>query len=722
VVFLADVRFPGGTSSALANEVRALHRCGLSAAVAPIQSPVLSARRPPHPGVIAPLDETGTPLVPVETRVRARLALVYHPTLFARPPSREIRVDADVLGVVMHHPPRDALGRPQYDLGAVRDIIRDLGHADPILLPVGPNVRQGLEADGWGSMTSDRDWHNLIDAAAWPGAKHTQDTETLVFGRHSRPDPLKWPSAEERPLVYPTDPPFRFRMLGVDDALRETIQPWSPNWIALPFSHARVGDFLAGLDAYAYFHHPDWIEAFGYNVLEALAVGLPTVLPPSFAPLFNEAALYVTPADARALYTRLREDPELRARQGSLARRLVADRFGFECEVDRVAALAGRAPSPTRRNLPIPMPRSDTVLVVTSNGVGVGHVARQIAIARAQTFDIETVFFSLSKAAGFAAAEGFITEYRSFHTAVGVGPEAWNRWLAAELREAISFYRPAATVFDGNVPYGGMLAAFEDRPEMSRIWVRRGMWRDVSPAVAARADKFHLVLAPGELCRYADPGRDGGADDPLVERLPPVLQLSPDARMGRGMARRLLGLPAEGEIALVQLGAGTNFDMTLMRDIALDRLLRDPHRHVVEMVSPLASGDAAPRSDRHHVKTIFPAVRYQGAFDFAVSAAGYNSFHEVISGALPCLFTANAAPEMDLQESRARYADHAGWSIYASATDPYGAANGIEALLDPVRRQAMSAACAAIVSRWDGAEVAARRIALMARQSPLAQW
>jgi len=671
--------------------------------------------------VLAALEATGTPLVPAETRVRARLMLVYHPTLLARPPSRELRIDADVLGVVMHHPPRDAAGKPQFDLGAVRDIVRDLGHADPVLLPVGPNVRRSLQADGWDAITWDRDWHNLIDPEAWPEAQRKDETNSLVIGRHTRPDPLKWPSAEERCLVYPPDPALCFRMLGVDETLRDATRPWPANWIALPFSHAGVASFLTGLDAYAYYHHRDWIEAFGYNVLEALTVGLPTVLPRSFEPLFGEAALYAAPEEAHALYTRLREDPALRARQGELARRLAAERFGFDREADRVAALAGRAPPASRRSPPIPTPRPDTVLVITSNGVGVGHLARQIAIARAQPFDIETVFFSLSKAAGFAAAEGFMTEYRSFHTAVGVGQEPWNRWLAAELREALAFYRPAAVVFDGNVPYGGMLAAFEDRPEMSRVWVRRGMWRDASPAVASRADQFHLVLAPGELCRHADAGRDGGGDDPFVERLPPVLMLPPAARFGRRMARRLLAVPEDGEIALLQLGAGTNFDMTLARDIALDRLLRDPDRHVVEVVSPLAPGNGRPRDDRHHVRTIFPAVRYLRAFDFAVSAAGYNSFHEVISGCLPCLFTPNAAPEMDLQEGRARYAAHAGWSLHAAAGDPYGIAVELEALIDPERREAMRAACAAISAAWDGAEVAAQRIALMARQTPVAR-
>ncbi len=722
MVLLADVRFPGGTSTALANEIRAIRRAGLSVAVAAIQSPVLSRRRPPHPGVLAAMEATGTPLVPAETRVRARLALVCHPTLLTRPPTREIRVDADVVGIVMHHPPRDAAGASQYDLGAVRDILRDFGQPDPVLLPVGPNVRSGLLTEGWGCRTWTEDWHNLIDVEAWPRARAGSATDRIALGRHTRPDPLKWPSPEERDAAYPADPALVFRMLGADPALREAMRPWPPHWLALPFSHGGVAEFLTGLDGYAYFHHRDWIEAFGCNVLEALAVGLPTVVPPSFAPLFGEAALYATPEEAHGLYTRLRLDPGLRSGQGTLARRLVAERFGFDRAGTRIAALLKDRPAAKRTPRPPLLPRPDTVLVVTSNGVGVGHVGRQIAVARAQPFDIETVFFSLSKAVGFAAAEGFMAEYRPFHTAVGVAPDVWNRWLADELREALAFYRPSAAVFDGNIPYGGMLAAFEERPEMSVAWMRRAMWRDASPAAAARADQFDLVLVPGELCRHADPGNDGSGTDPMAERLPPILQLPPEAWLGRRMARRLLALPEEGEIALLQLGAGANFDMGLAREMALDRLLRDPDRHVVELVSPLSPGNGTSRGDRHHLRTVFPAVRYLRAFDFAVGAAGYNSFHEVIAAGLPCLFTPNAAPEMDLQEGRARYAANAGWSLHASADDPYGLATCLEALLDPGCRAAMTAACRAVPAEWNGAAVAAQRIALLARQTPAARW
>ena len=117
---------------------------------------------------------------------------------------------------------------------------------------------------------------------------------------------------------------------GVDARLSEQLAPWPANWTFQPFGHGGISEFLTGLDVYSYYHGRRWIEAFGYNVLEALASGLPTVLPPSFAPLFGEAALYAEPAEAHGLYDRLSGDPAARAAQGALARRLAAERFGLD--------------------------------------------------------------------------------------------------------------------------------------------------------------------------------------------------------------------------------------------------------------------------------------------------------------------------------------------------------------------------------------------------------
>ncbi len=66
-----------------------------------------------------------------------------------------------------------------------------------------------------------------------------------------------------------------------------------------------LASFLAELDFFVYYHHPAWVEAFGRNILEALASGLPAILPPHFRPLFGDAAFYAEPAEVPSVLGRL---------------------------------------------------------------------------------------------------------------------------------------------------------------------------------------------------------------------------------------------------------------------------------------------------------------------------------------------------------------------------------------------------------------------------------
>ena len=185
-----------------------------------------------------------------------------------------------------------------------------------------------------------------------PGAVERAGTgSTFVVGRHSRPDPLKWPATREQALLaYPTAAEFEVRILGADPAIARFLAPVPENWRLLPFGAVEVREFLRGLDAYVSYHHPRWVEAFGRTLLEAMATGLPTVLPEQFRELFGEAALYAEPAEAVDVLHRLREDPDWRREQGARAQAVVAERFSSAHHVERLRAILGApAASPAPR-------------------------------------------------------------------------------------------------------------------------------------------------------------------------------------------------------------------------------------------------------------------------------------------------------------------------------------------------------------------------------------
>ena len=63
------------------------------------------------------------------------------------------------------------------------------------------------------------------------------------------------------------------------------------------------------------------------------------------------------------------------------------------------------------------MDKKEGVLLVTSNGVGLGHLSRVMAIAQQLKDDFEPVIFTLSSAISIPISQGFRTEYLRSHDA-----------------------------------------------------------------------------------------------------------------------------------------------------------------------------------------------------------------------------------------------------------------------------------------------------------------
>jgi glycosyltransferase involved in cell wall biosynthesis len=128
------------------------------------------------------------------------------------------------------------------------------------------------------------------------------------------------------------------RFLGGAYHARARLGRWPANWRAEPFGARDVRAFLAGLDVFLHFPHADYIEEFGRAPLEAMAAGLPVILPPEFAPTFGEAALYAAPHEVWGLALELWRDRgfwEARAAAG----RTFAATCGYDAFPGRLARL-----------------------------------------------------------------------------------------------------------------------------------------------------------------------------------------------------------------------------------------------------------------------------------------------------------------------------------------------------------------------------------------------
>ena len=317
---------------------------------------------------------------------------------------------------------------------------------------------------------------------------------------------------------------------------------------------------------------------------------------------------------------------------------------------------------------------------MTSDGVGLGHLTRSMAIASRLPGDTEVAFFTLSQAFKFAEDAGYLTQYVPFHRLSGAPIPAWNMALTKELSDFIDFFHPDTLVFDGNVPYHGLVAALDQRPGVRRVWVRRGLWAAASGDKSSNEKHFDLVIEPEDFSSRFDTGLTSRSSANC--RVPPILGIRPEDRLSRAQARRELRLDPRATVVALMLGAGTNFDFEKIRARLLNELRGRDDIELLEIVPPLGSQSADDAQVQHRQISLYPAFRHSKAFDAMIASAGYNSFHENILGCVPTLFVANEAPEMDMQIIRARHAKQIGGAEMLRATDRIGIAQAIDRLLD----------------------------------------
>ena len=313
------------------------------------------------------------------------------------------------------------------------------------------------------------------------------------------------------------------------------------------------------------------------------------------------------------------------------------------------------------------------VLFTTSNGTGLGHLTRSMAIARRFGREIEPLFLTLSGAAPVVDAMGFPVEYVASYATPGSGNDyRWSRRLRARLRAAIREAEPALIVFDGTHPYEALLGALP--PETTAVWCRRALWRQGSSRIPlGRAGAFDAVLEPGEFAESEDRGPTVPLRD-RARRVGPIVLLDREELLPRAEAEAGLGLEPGRTNVLVTLGQGAEVDAATAR--CIEHLRAHEGIQVAALSSAIASS-GAEHEDVIHLRATYPMSRYLNAFDACVAAAGYNAYHELIALGPPSLFVPMSR-ETDDQPARARYADAAGAGLAASGpADPQ-----LERLLD----------------------------------------
>ncbi len=710
VVIASDLRHSGGTSASIAEEIKAQARAGYRTALVHLPGPHLRRTGFVNPRVLACVRAGLADLVPSTEEISARLAVVRQPRVLDTPEPHRLRLRAESAMVVLNQGPTDAEGGERYwNPPVVRERAAELLGPDARWAPIGPLVRANVAAADPSLPLEPDDWHNVIDLDEW-GREPLRPASDRhpVIGRHSRSDPKKWPStAEGLRAVYPTSGDVLVRVLGGAEPAEVLLGGLPASWEVLPFGSMAPQRFLRTLHAYVYYHHPRWVEAFGRSVLEALATGVPTVLPHHFAATFGDAALYAEPEEVGGLVRRLHGDEVLRRACGEHAQQRVHERFDHAVHERRLRALIG----PPQATVPVAgaRPRRRArVLMLSSNGSGLGHLTRQMAVARRLPESVEPVFATQSQAAAIVAEAGYFVEHIPSRERMGADHERWNAYLRDRLDDLLASVDPQAVVVDGTVPYDGLLQVMEHHRDRWFVWLRRGLWRaGLGAQWLQRGSRFDAVIEPGDLAAGADRGLTAGAGD--AQRVDPIVLLDPDELLDRDHARAELGLDPDRPAALVQLGAGNINDVATPAALLTRALLAREGTQVRLAQSPIALEPlSAPPGAA--VVSRYPLARYLRAFDVAVTAAGYNSVHELVRFAVPSLVVPNHETSLDDQATRAAALAEDGLVLQLPQVTGATADAAVARLLDPAVQQRLRARCEARAP-GDGAAQAATLIA-----------
>lgn len=664
VVLVVDPRLPPSETRSVAALLEAMVAHGWSIGLVFVLSGLPDPRRHLPRPIGRLLQGSQVRLIATPGPVSAELAIGYQLAPFLADPDRLVRISCGGAMLRVDQPIRSATGRRLVVLEEVVERARWMFGCTPLLAPVDS---QAIPLDCRGP--------EVLAPGLWPPVASFADG--AVSPR---------PAGDNLTVgYYPATPnargPFDTPSKGLAEGLRLTLLTDEADALEPPPALRQVDGVLVCRRAPG-----NSATSITACEVEALALGIPIVAPYRMAEEWRPATV---PLDD---LLEAQNAAERRARLAEKAAGLLDVRAELtpDAWLRRLGEVHPDLHRKKRRSLHVRAVEQHRarVLFLSPNGVGMGHLTRQLAIARHLPPAVLPIFVSMSQAVGVVERFGFASEYVPGPRALGVDPARWAPDFTQRLLDIITFYDARAVIFDGNHPYQALLDARQHVRERPFIWLRRGLWRgEVGHAIVAREDDFDLVVEPDDFARTMDVGVT--SESRVALRVPPITLLVKDDLLPRDEAREALMIPRDSFAVLIQLGSGANFDVSEIRDVALDECARIRGcrvRVVTWLISHERGGDNLGRGSSVRGLRGYPLARFARAFDVGISAAGYNSFHELLQLGLPTIFVPNENPMMDEQEARALYADRMGLGLCVRAHDGDRMIWALRALREPARR------------------------------------
>ena len=343
VIIASDFRLLGGTNMSNIEEIKAQKEKGLKTGLIQLSRFDVTSTKMLNPKVRDQIDGSKVQMIVYGEKVSCDVLIVRHPPILEHWQKYVPDVKAKQVKVIINQTPKHEYskeGKTLYHLKNSAKRIKEYFGKKGIWHPIGPLVRESLltyhKEDLKNINLSSEDWINIINVSEWK--RHNRpNNDKIVIGRHSRDHYVKWPNdVDELLTVYPNVEPFEVRILGGAKTPLKMLGTKPENWTIYEFGEIHPKQFLKEIDIFLYYTHPDLLEAFGRVMFEAMAAGVPVVLPPIYKPVFKEAAIYAEWQDVQYVVKELMNNPEKYEQQVQSAWQYVEKNFGYQKHLERI--------------------------------------------------------------------------------------------------------------------------------------------------------------------------------------------------------------------------------------------------------------------------------------------------------------------------------------------------------------------------------------------------
>ncbi len=358
------------------------------------------------------------------------------------------------------------------------------------------------------------------------------------------------------------------------------------------------------------------------------------------------------PEDPLSLETYLTETVIVNLPQ--IAQQVTASPWMAGVDIARLESLAGLdRPVPARKSKASGKKPGRTVFMPT-NGVGLGHAQRCAVIADAMPDSNKPAFAAFPSCVPMITGRGYDCMPLVQRSDAHIEPFANDVLTYLRLGQLLG--QTDSLIFDGGYVFDSIFRTIQERGVRS-AWIRRGLWPQGSGSNEAidREYIFDKIIVPSEAFPELNDTYGSGRSVSLVG---PIFRQKPASQADRSALRRRIsqnfGLGFD-KLVVSMLGGGVASDRTAHLQAISGMLAKQPdalHLVVVWPGSQVAPGLLAWPNTR--VVQTLDALQLMLAADLTISAAGYNSVHEILYHRVPAILIPQSAPYLDDQTRRAR--------------------------------------------------------------------